>query len=177
MGLAFTKAICSKSSFRYCPARWIRPKVGSFNRSSLKREAPRFLERIRPSLILESPLKLSKCIVNFHRRHQNWLPNWQLKTRRRFKLLSKDGGAGKIRKMYTIITLPINWSEKQRRRSFAVLICSSFFYGPPPKEEDTKPPLCLILNIFCAEYAANTISSVYINLIKCCRIKKLKVTL
>ncbi len=72
-----------------------------------------------------------------------------------------------------LFSLPINWSQKQRRRSFAVLICSSFFYGPPPKEEDTKPPLCLILNIFCAEYAANTISSVYINLIKCCRIKKL----
>jgi hypothetical protein len=29
---------------RYCPARWILPKLGSFDRSSLKSEALRFLK-------------------------------------------------------------------------------------------------------------------------------------
>ncbi len=33
----------------YCPARWIRPKLYSFDRSSLKGEARRILEKIRPS--------------------------------------------------------------------------------------------------------------------------------
>ncbi len=30
---------------RYCPERWIRLKLGSFDRSSLKSEARRFLEK------------------------------------------------------------------------------------------------------------------------------------
>jgi hypothetical protein len=36
----------------YCPARWIRPKLGSFDRSSLKREARKMFRKIRPSPIL-----------------------------------------------------------------------------------------------------------------------------
>jgi hypothetical protein len=35
-----------KHAHRYCPARWIRPKIGSFDRSSLKREAGRFFRKI-----------------------------------------------------------------------------------------------------------------------------------
>ncbi len=46
-------ALCSllniqHSQKRYCPARWIRPKLGSLDRPSFKREAGRFLEKSPP---------------------------------------------------------------------------------------------------------------------------------
>jgi hypothetical protein len=42
---------------RYCPARWIWLKVGSFDRSSLKSEAQRFKKKSVHPPSCESPLK------------------------------------------------------------------------------------------------------------------------
>ena len=43
--------------YRYCPARWIRPKVGSFDRSFLKESSRRGFSKIRPSPIDWEPFK------------------------------------------------------------------------------------------------------------------------
>jgi hypothetical protein len=50
---------------RYCPARWIRPKLGSFDRSSLKREARKVFRKIRPSPILREPFKVLARLLVF----------------------------------------------------------------------------------------------------------------
>ncbi len=48
---------------RYCPARWIPLKIGSFDRYLLNREARRFLEKsVRPPSC-EIPLKLQRRLV------------------------------------------------------------------------------------------------------------------
>jgi hypothetical protein len=53
------------SLFSYCPARWIRPKLGSFDRLSLKREAQRFFGKIRRPPILWEPIKVLDCLLVF----------------------------------------------------------------------------------------------------------------
>ncbi len=47
----------TQGHYRYCPARWIKPKVGSFDRSLLKEGSRRLFRKIRPSSILWEPFK------------------------------------------------------------------------------------------------------------------------
>ncbi len=48
---------------RYCPAKWIRLKLGSFDRYLLKREARRFLDKSARLPTCESPLKTSRNLA------------------------------------------------------------------------------------------------------------------
>ncbi len=50
---------------RYCPARWIRSKLGSFERYLLKGEAPRLLEKSARPPSCESPLKIQRHLVQY----------------------------------------------------------------------------------------------------------------
>ncbi len=51
---------------RYCLARWIRPKLGSFKRPLLKREAQRFLEKSA------RPPSFKKCYFMLHRKKKDY---------------------------------------------------------------------------------------------------------
>ncbi len=55
-------------SYRYCPARWIRPKIRSFDKSSLKGEARWLFRKFRPTPISWEPFKDSapSCTVIGH---------------------------------------------------------------------------------------------------------------
>jgi hypothetical protein len=50
----------------YCPARWIGPKLGSFGRSSLKREAQKVFRQIRPPPIFRKPFKVLERLLVFY---------------------------------------------------------------------------------------------------------------
>ncbi len=54
-----------KSVQRYCPARWIRPKLGSFDRSLLKRQAWRFFKKRLSKLQKLYPSAIDKCAMFF----------------------------------------------------------------------------------------------------------------
>jgi hypothetical protein len=66
---------------KYCLARWIRPKLVSFKRSSLKSEPQRFLENLPvPRACCESPLKLQRYLVRL-------LTIWKQMPTRRWKFI------------------------------------------------------------------------------------------
>ncbi len=65
-------------TYRYCPSRWNQPKLGSFDRSSLKREAQLSFVKIRLSSILWEPFKFTATSWTLI---SNWAPNWQWRSK------------------------------------------------------------------------------------------------